>query len=58
MIHWSPVSVCYGTNQPTEKYKKLSLKSTNLINYTSSDNYNLGATLTIQPYYKLLRAYY
>ena len=29
----------------TEKYQKLSLKSTNLINYTSSDNYNLGATL-------------
>ena len=44
MIHWSPVSVCYGINQPTEKYKKLSLKATNLINYTSSDNYNLGAT--------------
>ena len=31
--------------QPTEKYKKLSLKSTNLMNYSSSDNYNLGATL-------------
>ena len=26
--------------------KKHSLTSTNLINYTSSDNYNLGATLT------------
>ena len=36
---------CYGIIQPTEKYQKLSLKSTNLINYTSSDNYNLGATL-------------
>ena len=38
-------SRCYGIIQPTEKYQKLSLKSTNLINYTSSDNYNLGATL-------------
>ena len=36
---------CHGKIQPTEKYQKLSLKSTNLINYTSSDNYNLGATL-------------
>ena len=38
-------SLCYGIIQPTEKYQKLSLKSTNLINDTSSDNYNLGATL-------------
>ena len=39
---------CYGIIQPTEKYKKLSLKSTNLINYTSSDNYNSGATTLLQ----------
>ena len=43
ILHPSPL--CYGIIQPTEKYQKLSLKSTNLINYTSSDNYNLGATL-------------
>ena len=38
--------LCYRIIQPTGKYKKHSLKSTNLINYTSSDKYNLGATLT------------
>ena len=32
-------------NSTDRKIQKLSLKSTNLINYTSSDNYNLGATL-------------
>ena len=38
--------LCYRIIQPTGKYKKHSLKSTNLINYTSSDKYTLGATLT------------
>ena len=44
-LHREETGACYGIIQPTEKYQKLSLKSTNLINYTSSDNYNLGATL-------------
>ena len=46
ILDYNMYALCYGIIQRTEKYKKQSSKSTNLFNYTSSDNHNLGATLT------------